>query len=98
MNLTDDPTHRHPEAGGWEQEREDDQAREESEGAESLGCFADHVVGLLHRDLAGEVPADDDRAVQVGATLQRGSVVELGGVVGEVAADQDVGGFAVEGQ
>ena len=98
QSLAEDATHHGPEAGGERYEREDHQSGEEPEGAQPLGHLAGHVVGLLHRDLAGQVLGDHDRAVQVGAAGQRGSVVVVGGVMGQVAADQDVGGLMVEGQ
>ena len=73
--LADDPTEGDSEPGRREQEWIGDQPGEEAEGAECLRSFADQVVGLLHRDLAAEIPADDDGAVQVGAAFSRAARV-----------------------
>src|SRR6516225_8478001 len=59
-------------------------------------AFADHVVGLLHRQVALQVLGHDHRAVQIAAAGQHRLVVVVGGVLGQVAADQHVGYLVIE--
>jgi formylmethanofuran dehydrogenase subunit C len=54
------------------------------------------VIGLFDRDTAIRVLVDDDRGVQVGAAVQRGSVVVACGVGRRVGADQDIGDLMIE--
>src|SRR5215475_684758 len=67
-----------------------EQSHRESDRAQARCAFADHVVGLLHRQFAVEVLAHHDRAVQVPAAPEGRLVVLLSGVLRHVTADQDV--------
>jgi hypothetical protein len=73
-----------------------EQAHDEADGAHAGGALADHVVGLLDVEVAFEVFGHHDGSMQVAAAVQDGLVVLHGGVLGQVAADQDVDRFVVE--
>ena len=65
-------------------------------GGEPGSALLDHVVGLLHREVALEVLAHHDGAPEARAAVQDRLVVLLGGVRRQVAADQDVGRLVIE--
>ena len=73
-----------------------EQADDEADGAQAGRALADHVVGLLDLELALEVLGHHDRAVQVAAAAEDGLVVLHRGVLGQVAADEDVDRLVVE--
>jgi hypothetical protein len=81
---------------GRGQQRRGKQPDGEPDRAQAGCALADHVVGLLHRQGALEVLADDHRAVQVATAGQDRLVVLLGGVLRHVAADQDIDRLVIE--
>ena len=50
------------------------------DGTKAFGPFANHVIGLFHGEVALEILADDDGALQVAAAVEHRVVVIEGGL------------------
>ena len=75
---------------GRQQQRRRDQPDRQPDAAKGRRPLANHVIGLLDRQVALEVLCDERHSLQVGAAFVDRVVVVLGGVLRQVAADQDV--------